>query len=433
MSKSTIPDRSPRSPVVVLFLLLSACFQQVPPESAAFDSSSVQLIDIDSTGVQIVAVDSSGVQIVTSDPMNSDATCRISEEPILVIGDDEEDKNHFFTLVRGVGRLSDGSVAVVDRRAAEVRVFDKTGQHLRSMGRSGEAPGEFLNPFFLWITAGDTLWAGDYRPWRYNVFTSQGDFVRRVSLTPVYPNPSRRGGVLDNGYTVNTRGGWATVRDFTVPDTLIAEVHDPSGELVVTLARILDRPLGQIGDSPSNYWLAPLFQSHAQVDALGSTIVLAHGSKPEVQVLDHELSLRTIIRWFEPDREVTRADVRAWREDYIDSRTQRFFAPWDKDDDATISQKRPVAEVFPVMSSVMVGRDGRIWIRRYDRPREDLGWLVFGADGEFNCHVDPLPGSAEEFGADYVLLLHEPDRGAETIRMYRLTGPDTSTGHTTSP
>ena len=377
----------------------------------------------------MVAIDSSDVKIVTSDPMNSDATCTISEDPILVIGNDEEDESHFFTTVRGMGRLSDGSVAVVDRRAAEVRIFDAAGRHLRSMGESGEAPGEFLDPFILWVAAGDTLWVGDARPWRYNVFTARGEFVRRVSLTPVYPNPARGGGVLDNGYTVNTRRLWPTITDFTVPDTLIVEVHDPGGELVGSLARIPNRADGRVKESPPTFMMSPLFHSFAEIDALGSTIVLAHGSKPEVRVLDNALNLRTIIRWREPDREVTSADVRTWREEYRQRRTSR----WRESDDANVSTDRPVADLFPVMSNIRVGRDGRIWIRRFDRPREDLGWLVFGADGEFNCHMAQLPGDPWEFGADYVLLLHEPDLGVETVRMHRLTGPDMPSGSTTSP
>ena len=393
------PDRRPSSFATALVLLLSACAQQAPSESNA--------------------VDSVGVQIVTSDPASSDATCMISEEPVVIIGEDEEDDNQWFSSIRGMGRLSDGSVVAVDRKAAEIRIYDEAGLHLRSMGSSGEGPGEFLNPFILWITAGDTLWVGDYRPWRYNVFTAQGQFVRRVSLSPAWGNSSRAGGVLDNGYTVNARQERVRLGNFAAPDTLIVEVHDPRGELARSLARIPNGTSGTFREAP-NFWLSPLFQSFAQVDARGSTIVLAHGSEPEVRVLDDEFNLRTIIRWFEPDREVTSADVRTWRKDYVERRTQGRSSELLQSDLASIRRDRPVADVFPVMSSVMIGRDGRIWIRRYDRPREDRGWLAFGAEGEFICHMAQLPDDVWEFGADYVLLLHKSELGIQAVRMHRL-------------
>ncbi len=401
------PDRHPRSFVIAFVLLLSACAHQAPFES--------------------IAIDSLGVQIVKSNPTNSDATCTISEEPILIIGEDEEDDNQWFSSIRGMGRLSDGSVVAVDRKTAEVRIFDEAGRHLRSMGTRGEGPGEFLSPFILWITPGDTLWVGDYRPWRYNVFTAQGQFVRRVSLKPAWLNPSRAGGVLDNGYTVNARSESVRHGNFAVPDTFVVEIHDPSGELVGSLARIPNGTTGIFREAP-NFRLSPLFQSFAEVDARGSTIVLAHGSKPEIRVLDDEFNLRTIIRWFEPAREVTSAYVRAWREDYVERRTRGTSPELRQSDYASISRDRPVAEVFPAMSSVVIGRDGRIWVRLYDRPREDRGWLSFGADGEFICHLAQLPGSVWEFGADYVLLLHDSELGVETVRMHRLMYPDTPAG-----
>ena len=62
-----------------------------------------------------IVTDSAGVRIVTSDPAGWDATCSISEEPVLVIGADEEDEDQWFSSIRGMGRLSDGSVVAIDR------------------------------------------------------------------------------------------------------------------------------------------------------------------------------------------------------------------------------------------------------------------------------------------------------------------------------
>ena len=112
-----------------------------------------------------LTTDSAGIRIVHSQPMNSDATCAVSEEPAVVIGDDESDENQWFSRVGNVARMSDGSIVAVDRGSAQIRIYDPDGQHLRTMGRQGEGPGEFENgPFQMWIAAGDTIWAGDYFP-----------------------------------------------------------------------------------------------------------------------------------------------------------------------------------------------------------------------------------------------------------------------------
>lgn len=370
-----------------------------------------------------IAIDSAGVRIVTSHPADSDARCTVSAAPTAVVGEHEDDETQWFSAIRGAGRFSDGSIVAVDRSSAEVRIYDETGGHLRTMGRHGEGPGEFRDPFLLWIAAGDTLWVGDYRPWRYNLFTRQGEFVRQVNPTPVLPNPPSSGGVLDNGYSVNTSQKRARNENFSVADTLVALVYDPDGTLVGNLARIPDRTSGMVSDA-ENLWLYPLFQSFAQVVAGGSTVVLGHGSETEVRVLDDEFNLRLIVRWTEPDREVTGADVRAWREDYIEGRSRWAEREWRDFDDARISPERPVAELFPAISSIMIGRDGRIWVRQYDRPREDRGWLAFEPDGGFLCHLAPeIPGAVREFGADYVLLQRESELGIQSVRLHRLEVP----------
>lgn len=403
VNKMIIADLCPARPVLALAFLLGACARQGPFEAGT--------------------VDSSGVQIVTSDPANSDATCTFSEEPVLIIGDNEEDDNQWFSMIRGIGRLSDGSVVAVDRQSAQVRVYDASGRHLRSMGQRGRGPGEFTDPFQLWITPGDTLWVGNTRPWSYTVFTAQGAFVRRVGLDPPYPNPSRAGGVLDNGYTVNAREDGLYTPEFGAPDTLIVEIHDPAGKLVGSLDRIPNGTTGEVSEAPERFLISVLFESSAEVDAMGSTIALAHGSKPEVRVLDDEANLRKIVRWSEPDRQVSHADIRAWRSDYRESNTQPSSGDWDQGDDAIVSPERPAADVFPAISSVKIGRDGRIWVRQYDRPRQDRGWLAFGADGKFACHMAQLPGDVREFGEDYVLLLHRSELRVQTVRMHSLAIP----------
>ena len=209
--------------------------------------------------------DSAGVEIVTSDPSRSDATCTLGDEPIFRVGNNESDEAQWFSTIRGMGRLSDGSVAVIDDTSAEIRIFDVAGRHVRSMGRHGEGPGEFRSAWKLWVLPGDTLWAGDYRPWRYNVFTSDGEWVRAVQMNPIYGNLSRGGGVLDNGVSVNSVWRRPTPRDFKTPDTVVVEAHGLDGERLETLGRILHTTYGPDG-------MYQIFTQSAVVEAAGSTI-----------------------------------------------------------------------------------------------------------------------------------------------------------------
>ena len=69
-----------------------------------------------------------------------------------------------------------------------------------------------------------------------------------------------------------------------------------------------------------NLVLNPLFSAQAMADAGGNTIAVGQSRDPEVRLLDEEFRLRRIVRWSEPGREVTSADVNAYRDRYVESR-----------------------------------------------------------------------------------------------------------------
>ena len=368
-----------------------------------------------------VVVDSADVVIVTNDPLNSDRRCTGGGEPIFAVGDAADDDRYQFYMVRGVARLSDGSVAVADRGTKSVRIFNPMGEYVGSMGREGEGPGEFRDPYLMWALPGDTLWVGNSRPWHFNVFTAAGEFVRLVRPNPAYANPSSSGGVLSNGYSVNVRreGGGD---DYRTPRDVLVDAHTRDGELIGTLMALEGRRYGP-PTGPINFVLDPLFEAAPSVDATGTTIAVANGRDPEVRLLDNEFRLRRIIRWHDSDRDVAAAHVNAWREDYVERRGGEEGR--NPVTDLMVSEDRPVADHFPALSRIAVGRDGRVWVRRYPKPQESPGWLVFEADGGFLCHFEPVPGlNVWEFGADYLLGTREDALGVESVVIFPFQQPE---------
>ena len=92
-----------------------------------------------------------------------------------------EDPNFAFADIRGIQASSDGDVYVLDFQAAEVRVFDSTGRHLRTIVRRGEGPGEIgeANGIFL---SGDTLlWIPNHSQGTIIGVDPYGEEVRRFN------------------------------------------------------------------------------------------------------------------------------------------------------------------------------------------------------------------------------------------------------------
>lgn len=376
--------------------------------------------DAPSRSSPALVVDSAGIEIVTSDALRSDRRCILPDRPTLSLGTIEGDEASMLYFVRGANRLSDGSIAVLNNGSGEIRIFTRAGTHLRSMGGHGDGPGEFRIGRFIWVLPGDTLWVGDYRPWRYHIYSTRGAFIRTVDLDPPYLNASRGGGVLADGVSVNVQRSFLRpTDDFRQPEPWSVEAHDVDGTLMRELARLDGVRRGTW--EGAGVRMSTLFDPAPSIAAAGATVAIATAREPEVRILDGEFSLRRIVRWSDPDREVTSAHIRAYRDALMERRGGRGSGNWSAADESLVSDRRPVADLFPTTEGLMLGRDGRLWVRRYRRPGDDVRWMAFRSGGAFQCHLT-LDASLTvyEFGADYLLAVHMDELGVERVVEYQL-------------
>lgn len=361
--------------------------------------------------------DTTGVRVAFTDVLASDAQCTLGDEPVLSIGRDEEG-HHGLSSVRGVARLSDQSIAVMNNATGEIRIFGADGRYLRGMGRRGRAPGEFRSAQFIWVLPGDTLWVGDYRPWRFNVYAASGEFVRAVEMRPGMDG-SEGGGVLADGSSVNVESGRAEL-DFRQPEPRHVYAHAADGSRNRRLATLAGPRYGEWRGAAAA--LPTLFDPVPRVDAQGATVAIATAMDSEVIVLDATFQPRLIVRWSERDRRVGDAHVQTYRDIFIESAGGRESGNWSRFHEDAVSDRRPVADRFPTVSGLKIGRDGSLWVARYRRPGERWAWMVFGPRGDFTCWSPQLPVTPYEFGRDYVLGTRTDD-GVTRVLMYEWRRP----------
>lgn len=183
------------------------------------------------TPVEAAAVrDSAGIVLVENRlPLEELPTCGVDSTAEVRIGRQAGEEHDRLYRVFGAARLTDGRIAVVNQGSGEIRLYDAAGMFLAAAGRPGEGPGEFRNAFTVRVLPGDTIWVGDYRPWRFLVFSPRGEWVRTVTPEPRYVNPPRVTGVLDDGRMV--LGSMEQVRG--LPGFVPAYLHVASTMLAV--------------------------------------------------------------------------------------------------------------------------------------------------------------------------------------------------------
>ena len=188
--------------------------------------------------------------------------------------------------------------------------------------------------------------------------------------------------MLDGGSSVNvTQATGGAGDDFATPVNYLVIAHGPDGAVLDTLATLPGKRLGSLPEFAG--FVEPLFEASSLVAARSSTVAMTTAREPEVRILDGAFRLRRIIRWSDPDREVTGVHVQAAHEDYIARHGGPGSPVWSAVHEAAISDNRPVAEGFPTASDLMIGRDGRLWLTRYTRPAKNRPGWPFRRAGSF--------------------------------------------------
>lgn len=86
----------------------------------------------------------------------------VGGDPLLQIGSMDGPMEYLFRDIGSIRMTDEGMIVVPDRGANVIRMYDRQGQHVRSFGRVGGGPEEFLALWDAWLSAGgDTLFAWD--------------------------------------------------------------------------------------------------------------------------------------------------------------------------------------------------------------------------------------------------------------------------------
>lgn len=123
----------------------------------------------------VTVLDSAGISIVEN-PAEPPARWTLPPHPVLEVGVVEGDEAYQLSDVVGAVWSARGELVVANGATNALRFYDAAGRHVRSVGREGEGPGEFLALASL-ERRGDSLVAHDGRGWRFTIFSSDGELL----------------------------------------------------------------------------------------------------------------------------------------------------------------------------------------------------------------------------------------------------------------
>jgi hypothetical protein len=114
------------------------------------------------------------------EPLYKTPVLEFKEE--LSIGGPDAQGAAAFGSTRSVVVDDDGTVYVLDEQAAEVKAYDASGRHVRTIGRKGQGPGELEFPMTLSLNRGKGELAVQLQSRGIVFFKTDGTFLRHQSL-----------------------------------------------------------------------------------------------------------------------------------------------------------------------------------------------------------------------------------------------------------
>jgi hypothetical protein len=305
--------------------------------------------------------------------------------PELAIGELEGEAPFVFGRIGWIDVDADGRLAVLDAQAREVRVFSPEGDHVRTIGRTGDGPGEFRSPMQVRFASDGRIIVREAA--RFSVFSPEGEYVA--------------GWPLRSGFSTNAPfflDANDRVLSPTFRDSLVwYQLDGTAGDTVPVPTSGFDAPRLEVTAGGGRAWYSIRFMPSEQWSLTQDGRVL------------FAVSDRYALERWEPDgrvfrieRQVEPVPVAPGEADQAREGTTRLIRRVN--DPAWRWQGADIPSTKPAFGMLIAGADGTVWVIRstvateeqnpdWDPDRPEAGfptrWVapqvadVFDAEGQY--------------------------------------------------
>jgi hypothetical protein len=370
----------------------------------------------------VIQWDSAGVTIVEllSPSENDHEEWELSSVAALQLGSSSgQEPEAVFGRISGAVRLKSGRIAVVDQTAAEVRLFDAGGEHLRTLGGRGHGPGEFALPLLVSRWDADTLELYDRRLQRITVIDEHHHVQTKPSPRPGTDVIAAVGERLLMAHTVLTFG-------HDGPDASSRPIEywlvDRSSLATASLGTFTgSRGFGRTDDiGQYGYRLIPFHDRMPSAAPGPGMLAILSDQGRVIRTYSTTGELQRVFRMQGKPRRVTGDDL----EGYIAAHTRDLPAA------ASAFARRmfadsPVPDYWPQFQNLLVDPLGLLWAEEYNYDEAAHGtWWVLTNEGQMRGYVKVPPHmKVTQIGVDFVLGVWRDSMDVQYVRLYQLSRP----------
>lgn len=329
-----------------------------------------------------------GITVVKNpkEPMYGEDIFMLEEE--LSIGVAEGAEEYMFLDAREVVVDNRERIFVSDRRGLHIKVFDKFGNHITTIGRKGQGPGEFSQITNIQITPRNELMVYGRNAFKLTFFSLDGDYIRTVLLKGIQALRISEN-ARDNYFvsTIEFQGQYGTN---TFRAAREVKEYGSDFAFIKTIAK-------------DKFWNqnAPLQPSMASKFLPSGSIVCGFRENYEFQILDSE---GKIVR-----------------------KVSRDFDPIEISEEEKVKRHLPqineLPRYFPAFQAFFsVDEEGRIYAQTFERQRAEDKFFydVFDPEGKYAAKVQ-LNALPLYWKNSKMYSIEEDKDGFQLIKRYKVT------------
>ncbi len=335
-----------------------------------------------------------GVIVVKNpkEPMYGEDVFSLEEE--LSIGVAEGSKEYMFSRVVDIAIDEEEKIYALDVKECHIKVFNKNGEYLKTIGKKGQGPGEMRLPGALVITPYQEILVNDASARKLHFFTLDGKFLRAVSQTKMSffasPKADRKGNIVA-GYMIP---GQEVIYDLKKFDSQLKDLF------TIFSTRILKYP-----------YLNPFFPRCYWVVTEEDNIIWGFPDKYELQVLNPEGKLlKKIVKDHIPIK-ITQEE-----KDEIINET---FGGYDNlsSDAKLLWNKHHNAFIY-----LSLDEAGRIFTRTYEKAADGKTYYydVFDSEGKYIAKI-LLKTRPIVWKMNKLYTIEEDEEGFQMVKRYQVS------------
>jgi hypothetical protein len=328
-----------------------------------------------------------GITLVKNpkEPIYDNDIFHMEEE--LNIGEAKGKEEYMFSQIGSIAVDDEERIFVSDWKESHIKVFDKDGNYLMTVGRKGQGPGEFESVTAIQITNQKELMVYDGNSRRISFFSLDGKLLRSQGTSEIQAL----------NFRLNSEG------HFLASKVML----DPKNFLAVTELNIYDPDLDEvtnIATSEPNDIFTPFLPFAVWQLTKTDKIVYGNNLTYEFYILDSTgKPLKRIVRNYDP--------VKITEEEKKES-LRRLEQPENKE----------VPDFHPPYRRFTVDNEDRIFVQTWERPKDSEGYHhdVFDSEGRFITKIIfKFPPQIWKLGKFY--SIEEDEDGFQFIKRYKVT------------